>query len=109
MGTRVLQGVVIAQPAGPPLLTQREFMARWRAAGVGGVLTMLFSLEVKDSTAGTQAREWLNDFRTARGIDPALEETIANTDAALAFGVLAGAITTAQANAARPLILAPLG
>jgi hypothetical protein len=90
------------------LLTQREFMGRWRASGAGAVLSLLFTLEVRDSTAGAQAREWLTDFRTARGIDPLLEETATSTDSALAFGVAAGVITQAQADAARPLLLAPV-
>jgi hypothetical protein len=90
------------------LLTQREFMKRWRESGAGAVLSMLFALEVKDSAAGAQAREWLTEFRTARGIDPLLDETATSTDAALSFGIAAGVITSAQAAAARPLILAPV-
>ena len=92
----------------PNLLSQREFMKRWRESGAGAVITLLFSLEVKDTAQGTQAREWLNDFRTARGIDPELQETIDSTDAALAFGVAAGAISSATATAARASILAPV-
>lgn len=92
----------------PDLLTQREFMARWRQAGAGAALTLLFAMEVKDSPAGAQAREWLTEFRTARGIDPTLPETAANVDAALGFAVLSGVMTAAEAAAARPIILAPV-
>lgn len=107
MPTRVTHGLIVVRDE-TPLLSQREFLKRWRDAGVGAVVTLLFALEVKDSAQGTQAREWLNDFRTARGIDPLLPETQASTDAALAFGVSAEKITQEEADAARPLILAPV-
>lgn len=102
-----LDWAVPAAIAKPPL-TQREFMARWRAAGLGAVLTMVFALEVKDSPAGAAAREWLTEFRTARGIDPADPDTIANADGVLAMAVASGVVTQAQADAGRPVVLAPL-
>ncbi len=91
-----------------PLLTQQEFMDRWEASPAAPVLDFLFVLEGKDSNAGAMARKWLTRFRTARGIDPKDDRTVANTDNALGLGVSQNLITTAQAADARLIILAPV-
>jgi hypothetical protein len=99
---------VVPAGAPKPLLTQLEFMARWRAAGLGAVLTMVFSLEVKDSPTGAAAREWLTEFRSARGIDPGDFNTVSSTTGVLAMAVASGVVTQTAAEDGLPIVLAPL-